>query len=580
MGTRGREKSKAWTVLGPVLGLVVAIAAVLAPAATGAPGVWLPPPTSISGMGEGSVPRIDAGADGTAVAVWSEQTGEKGRVQARIRGAGNFGPIIPLSDGTRNATFPEIAVGAGGHIAAAWEEEHGADDWRVHASIGTLSGGFGPPVELSERDHDGPVVAPQVAVAPDGTVAVTWFRSEGGTQCQMEPGTICVVEASVSPSGGSFGEPLALAPAGTDAIAPEPAFDKSGKLVIAWMRSNGADVVIEAKVRPAGGEFPAGVPIGLTTASSSVFPQVSVSPDDTFNFTWMRNTDSVGEFLVQTRSLDSDGQLTPPVAVSNDGGDSEGNAWDAQIATGSDGTTAIVWQRTLEPGKHVIQGRIRPANGSFGPIFDLSARGVQVETPQVEVGPDGTVTAVWPQVGEDGPAVLARTLYPSGVSTIPVALSTTDVPGLEPAIGIDTMGETSVVWTGQRESGDTIEFVSTWVKRPDDDDDDDDDPKVCPRHRLNFGKLVRNRKKGIATLVVRSARAGNVVLRGSRTVKGRKAKIGGGGKARIRIQVRGKAAKNLRKRGNVKLKLRFVFRPQDGCSPVSRSRTVKLVKRR
>ena len=105
--------------------LVSSAAAALAlfPATAQAAG-WVPgPAVPISAPESALTMQTDAGADGTAAAVWSDGT----TVRAAVKPAGGatFGQPVPIGSGQA----PDIAVGPDGRVLAVWAANDG-----LHAS--------------------------------------------------------------------------------------------------------------------------------------------------------------------------------------------------------------------------------------------------------------------------------------------------------------------------------------------------------------------------------------------------------------------------------------------------------------
>lgn len=94
-----------------------------------------------------------------------------------------------------------------------------------------------------------------------------------------------------------------------------------------------------------------------------------------------------------------------------------------------------------------------------------------------------------------------------------------------------------------------------------------------------FGKVKRNKKKGIARLIVRVGTPGNLVVSGKK-VKKRTRAAKEAGKVTIPILAKGKALKTLKRTGKVKVGFRFAYTPTGGATSVqSRKVVLKRVAR-
>jgi len=98
-------------------------------------------------------------------------------------------------------------------------------------------------------------------------------------------------------------------------------------------------------------------------------------------------------------------------------------------------------------------------------------------------------------------------------------------------------------------------------------------------YAFNFGRFKPNRKKGTATLQVKVSMPGKIQLLGSRTTRASTKTAAGQGTVVLTIKAKGKAAKQLRKKGKVRLKVKVRFSPTDS-TPKTLSKTVKLVKKK
>jgi hypothetical protein len=98
-------------------------------------------------------------------------------------------------------------------------------------------------------------------------------------------------------------------------------------------------------------------------------------------------------------------------------------------------------------------------------------------------------------------------------------------------------------------------------------------PTSRPSNAFRFGKLKRNRRRGTATLRVVVPGPGTLTLRGGKVVPVRTRR------ARLSIKARGKAKRRLSRKGRLKARFRVTYTPVGG-EPASKSKTVKLIKRR
>ena len=97
-------------------------------------------------------------------------------------------------------------------------------------------------------------------------------------------------------------------------------------------------------------------------------------------------------------------------------------------------------------------------------------------------------------------------------------------------------------------------------------------------NRFSFGKLKLNKKKGIATLIVKLPGAGELVLKKSKYLKGAKKSLSKAGKTKLKLKPKGKTKRKLLKKGKAKVKVKVTYTPTGGSS-LTKTKKVKLKKR-
>jgi hypothetical protein len=245
-----------------------------------------------------------------------------------------------------------VAVGPDGTAVAAWSRLDGSE-YRVQASARTADGSWSAPVALSEAGADG--WDPQVAVGRGGAATVVWRRSDGSGDR---------IQAASRSSGATWSSPTSLSAPGQDAHDPQVAVGPDGTVIAVWGRWDGStDRVQAASMAPAGTWS---TPRNLSRAGQDAqAPQVSSGPDGRASVVW-RQTDGVSEW-VEAAIGRPDGTWPVPTDLSG----SNVRAYGQQVATGSDGTVAVVWE--WRDGAHDrVQGAVLDAmrqrgGGPHGP---------------------------------------------------------------------------------------------------------------------------------------------------------------------------------------------------------------------
>ena len=403
------------TLIGVLLVATLAAAGIAPPAMSAPEGPRALPASDISAPRVGAfAPQITTAPDGTATAVWRRFSGSNWIIQAATRPpGGSFGAPVDLSVAGRNATSPQITTAPDGTATVVWTRFNGSNDI-IQAATRPPGESFGPPADLSAPG--GRATSPQVATASDGTTTAVWIRSDGANN---------IIQAATRPPGGSFGTPVDLSVAGQDAFGPQitKAPDGTTTGVWGWGRSIAANNTVQAATRPPGGSF--GAPVDLSATGRPAFgPQITTAPDGTKTAVWQRYNGA--NVVIQAATRPPGEGFGPPVDLSAPGW----GAVEPQVATAPDGTTTAVWQR-YNGANVVIQAATRPPGGSFGAPVDLSVAGRNAYSPQVATAPDGTATAVWRRFSGSNWIVQAATRPPGGSFGAPVDLS---LPAAEPRL--------------------------------------------------------------------------------------------------------------------------------------------------
>lgn len=106
---------------------------------------------------------------------------------------------------------------------------------------------------------------------------------------------------------------------------------------------------------------------------------------------------------------------------------------------------AVYW-RHQAGADWILQVRVRPPGGPFGPIEDLSQSGSDADSPVLDIGPGGTITALWISNEGMNSTYQSRT-RPSGGTWGPIENLTPVLPGAgTPALAIGPDGTTTASW--------------------------------------------------------------------------------------------------------------------------------------
>ncbi|MCI0381962.1 MAG: hypothetical protein L0207_02780 [Chlamydiae bacterium] len=337
-------------------------------------------------------------------------------------------PVNISAPGDIVAVPAQVAVdSAGGNSVAVWQRSNGINTI-IQAATKPFGGDWSTPVDLSAVGQDAQV--PQVAIDPSGNAVAIWIRSNGVN---------FIVQAATKPFGGSWSTPVDLSAVGQTALEPQVVVDTAGNSVAIWQRSNGANTIAQAAIKPIGGDW--STPVDLSAiGQSAVFPQVAVDPAGNSIATWQRSG-GINNIIQAATKTFGDGWSTP-VNVSLPGQ----NAFNPQVAVDPAGNGIIIWQR-FNGVNLIIQAAIKPFDlkGWSIPI-NLSASGQDAVFPQVAVDPGGNAIAVWIRFNGANFVIQAATKPFGGDWSTPIDLSTAGQNAELSQIAVDPGGNAVAVW--------------------------------------------------------------------------------------------------------------------------------------
>lgn len=351
--------------------------------ATLAPNEYWSPPTDLSPPGaDASDPQVAMGDRGTAVVVWRGWDGTNYRVQSSSRGEnGKWSAPVNLSKAGEDAWDPQVAMGPHGMAVVAWRRSDGTSH-QVQATTRVAYGPWSSPVMLSTAGGD--AWDPRVAVGSDGTATVVWLRSDGSNE---------QVQATTRATNGSWSSPVTLSDAGADALNPQVVVGPDGAATAVW---DGGSNQIKGSSRPTRGVW--STPVTLSTVSGNVYdPQLAVDSDGMVTAVW--SWWDVDHGQIQTASRPPGGAWSRPKTLSN----CCDNADAPRVAAGSDGRVTALWRESSPYGlyEHLVAATRIP-DGSWSPPIVVSEDSMRAYGAQVAAGSDGTVAAVWERrIGAD-----------------------------------------------------------------------------------------------------------------------------------------------------------------------------------
>jgi hypothetical protein len=531
--------------------LCMAVAGAAPYSASAAPqGPWVLPAIDLSvPEQDAEQARVVVAPDGTTTAVWARSNGAHNIIQASVRPpGGKFSPPEDLSALGADSFGPEIAIGPDGRVTAVWIREVGVNRF-VQSATSAPGGAFAPPTDITPTNID--ASGPRIAIAADGTATAIWVRSQ-------PPNSF--VQSSTRLPGGGFGSVTNLSNPVGNASGADVAGGPDGTITAVWVRDTGPSDQLEASTRPPAGSFGAAGTVG-SPAPFLGGTRIAFRPDGIAVAVWDRFDGASNDLELALKP--PAGSFGPPSEVASSADDE----LEASIAVAPDNSTTVVWEKRAGLDS-VIQSRRIPANGAAGPILNLTAPGAAAAEPDVSASPDGTITAAWDRPdAQNNTRIQTATRPASGGAFGPVSnLSAAGQGAQEPQLAVAPGGKVTAVWRRFNGSHSIIQSASTGTA------------PVCRNARLTIGKFTASRRTGSGVLKVKVGQAGKVRLKGSASLKPSARVLRNAGQTTLAVKVRGKAARQLRIRKRLKVRLQVVFEPND-CPARIANRTVLLNRR-
>ncbi|HEX6601088.1 MAG TPA: glycosyl hydrolase [Solirubrobacterales bacterium] len=540
-------------------------------------------PDDISEAAEmATAPDVDIAPDGTATVVWSSRAGagQFGVFARRIAPDGTLGLVQQLSAAGQDALAPQVAVAPDGTATAVWIRSNGADfqvqarridpEGELEAATRTLSG--------AGQDAE----APQVDVASDGEATVVWQRFDGFHYLAQA--------RRIAPDGTSADPAQRLSEPKQDAVEPQVAVAPEGTATVVWSRFDGADSIVQERRVDADGALETVIENLSAAGESAIQPQVGVGEDGTATVIWSRFDGA--NWIVQGQRVSPAG--TPQGAVLNfsSGGSS---AAEPQLGVDPEGRAVVAWTRVLGSGSAIQARRLDATGAPAGAAVDLSPAGDAAD-PRLALAPDGRATVLWSRFDGAHWVVQRRDLgFDGGIGSLQT-LSATDWNAGDPAVAWSGDGILAMAW--RRSSGGAqvvqAETNSKPPPPPPAPPVDEDPPggsgggpapgspsgASAPPAVDNAFRITRvflNRKRGTATLAVVVPGPGELFLYGGAALKRRQPTSA----ARVLLRVVPKAPQRraLRRKGSARVSVSVTFAPSGG-EPSTRTFTLRLKKAR
>lgn len=417
-------------------------------AATGLPmpqGAWGAPVNVTPSGVPSDDPWVAASPSSAITYVWEGWDGRTWQIRSRMRGPnGGFTPVVNLSARGANHEDPRVAIGANGRTAVAWKNMR---TWNRTLQVrikGAGSRSFGAVRTLSNPHGD--ATENRIAIAPNGAIVVVWAQGQAGNRR---------IQARImAPGAKRFGRTVNLSAGGTDAIDPSIAISGDNTITVVWERPtrDGRSFIIQSRTRSAAGAWGPVQALSLPGAQSNDAVVVA-SPSGEVTAAWERAVEATDENpaapspgLIQGRTRAAGSTTWGPIVNLSRRGT---HASDPALAVAPDGTVTAVWEWASDAAaqRKVAQSRTRSAGAAWGSLQVLSARGQDVDDPEVVTAADGTSTVTFKRSYRTSVRVQSRT-RPAGSTAWGAARWVSGARGEadQPNTTVAPNGAVTVVW--------------------------------------------------------------------------------------------------------------------------------------
>ena len=289
-------------------------------------------------------------------------------------------PAGNLSAAGQDSFGPQVAMDPSGNVVAVWMRFDGSNYIVQARRYDVVASTWSGATDLTAAGRD--AINPQVAMDDLGNAVAVWYRSDGSN--------LIVQARRYDVVAGTWSAVTDLSAVGQHAYDPQVAMDDLGNAVAVWYRSNGShDIVQTRRYNVVAGTW--STVEDLSAAGQSAYePQVAMDSSGNAFAVWIRSDGS--NFIVQARRYDIvAGTWSAVIDLSAVGQ----HASRPQVAMDSSGNAVAVWYRSN--GSHNIaqSRRYDVVAGTWSAVIDLSASGQSVAIPQVAMDQVGNAFAVW-----------------------------------------------------------------------------------------------------------------------------------------------------------------------------------------
>jgi hypothetical protein len=288
-------------------------------------------PVNLSAVGDDAgAPQVTVDANGLATAVWCRSNGAEWIIQSStsLNGAAWVPASADLSVAGQTAVNPQVTVDSNGLATAVWQRFDGANT--IIQSSTSLNGAAWVPASADLSAAGGTAWNPQITVDANGLATAVWYRSNGAEW---------IIQSSTSLNGAAWVPAAAdLSAAGGNAFNSQVTVDSNGLATAVWQRFDGANTIIQSSTSLNGAAWvPASADVSAAGQNASV-PQVTVDANGLATAVWVRSDGA--NFVIQSSTSLNGAAWVPASADLSAAG---GNAGSPRVTVDANGLATAVW---------------------------------------------------------------------------------------------------------------------------------------------------------------------------------------------------------------------------------------------
>ena len=183
-------------------------------------------------------PELAVDINGNATAVWHQDTGARSDIWSNRYSGGSWGTAVIIeTEDTDRAILPRLAVDHGGNVTVVWYQN---DSVRWNIWSNRYASGRWEAAQMIETNDASSAYGPDVAVDPNGNATAVWYHLQDGRREIW----------SNRYTGGSWGTAVIIGGdeggGGDVVVAPRVAVDPDGHATAVWAQHDGTRTKVYA----------------------------------------------------------------------------------------------------------------------------------------------------------------------------------------------------------------------------------------------------------------------------------------------------------------------------------------------